>query len=289
MSHIIETMQPQDLQKTADQQRDFPYPLKGNFKFENYTKYYQFHMYEPSPDLAPFVAYYSVFRPTMPDGYTLKFTQVLQIPNTSLFFSPKESSVLGIMTKQIHHQAQNTDIKIRVIFKAGGLYAFRPHSMAELVDRTMPITWLFPEADEGFVQSLLTQQAGEQIVSRVEALLRTKTLQPDENIALINAIISALDSNDELTTVGAVAQKFHKSERSLQHLFYTYVGVGIKWIMIRSRVLKAVQHAQAPKDINWTQIAADLGYSTQSHLVNEFKKLVGGSPSQFQNQQPTSD
>lgn len=274
-------MQPQDLQKTANMQRNFPYPLKGNFKMENYTKYYQFHMYEPSPDLASFVAYYSIFRPTMPDGHVLKFTQVLQIPNASLLFSPKESSVMGIMTKQIHHRAKNSDVKIRVIFKAGGLYAFRHHSMAELVDSTMPIAKLFPEASERFLEELLQQKAGEQIVSQLETLLRTKDPRPDENIALIDAIISALDTDDDLTTVSAVAKKFHKSERSLQSLFYTYVGVGIKWIMVRSRILKAVQHAQKPEDINWTKIAADLGYSTQSHLINDFKKLVGQSPAQF--------
>jgi AraC-like DNA-binding protein len=274
-------MQPSDLQKTAKEQPNFPYPVGGNFELANYAKYYQFHMYAPSSDLAPFVAYFSVFRPTFPEDFILEFSQLLQTPGASLLFSPSESVVLGVATKQVKLRAKHTDVKIRVIFRPGGFYAFRHDKMSALVNCAVPIAHLFPEADQHFIEQLLSVQDGEQIVGRLEWLLRTRSPRSDDNIALIDNILTVLQAEDEPITVAGIAHRFGRSERSLQHLFSTYVGVGVKWITIRSRVLKAIQQAQAPDDVNWAQIAADLGYSSQSHLINEFRELVGQAPSQF--------
>ena len=49
----------------------------------------------------------------------------------------------------------------------------------------------------------------------------------------------------------------------------------------KGRLLEAVELAAQLQEPNWASVAADLGYSHQSHFVNDFKKLVGKSPLQY--------
>jgi AraC-like DNA-binding protein len=270
------------LQKTAEALPDFPYPVEGNFKLEDFKQYYDFHMYEPSVVLAPYVAYYSIFEPKIPRGQELHFTQVLQVPAASLMFNRKKSMLFGVTTKKINHRAVTGDTKIRVIFKTAGLRAFCPEAdMATLVDTAAPIKDYLRHFNENFVAELLGEEKDSKIVKKLETFLLSQRPVFDENIILINDIIKNLDENEDIMTINQVASKYHKSERWLQALFRSYVGVGLKWVIVRSRLVKVLQNVDSSEDVPWAQLAADLGYSTQSHLINDFKKLIGRTPSEF--------
>ena len=78
-----------------------------------------------------------------------------------------------------------------------------------------------------------------------------------------------------------VTERFYVSGRTIQYLFQKYVGVGLKWVLMRYLLLEAVELAAQLQEPNWASVAADLGYSHQSHFVNDFKKLVGKSPLQY--------
>jgi AraC-like DNA-binding protein len=79
--------------------------------------------------------------------------------------------------------------------------------------------------------------------------------------------------------VGVIAKRFGMPERTLQHLFKTHVGVGLKWIIRRYRLMEAAELAESGSDQNWTAIAHQLGYADQAHFTNDFTKLVGRAPS----------
>ncbi len=67
----------------------------------------------------------------------------------------------------------------------------------------------------------------------------------------------------------------------MQALFRSYVGVGLKWIIMRARLIKILRSVDSEEEIPWAHLAADLGYSTQSHLINDFKNIIGRSPTDF--------
>jgi AraC-like DNA-binding protein len=153
--------------------------------------------------------------------------------------------------------------------------------MATLVDTAAPIKDYFRHFNDSFVDGLLGEVKGSEIVKKLETFLLTQHPVFDGNIILINEIIKNLDEDEDIMTIKQIANKYHKSERWLQALFRSYVGVGLKWVIVRSRLVKVLQHVDSPEDIPWAQLAADLGYSTQSHLINDFKKLIGKTPSEF--------
>jgi AraC-like DNA-binding protein len=75
-----------------------------------------------------------------------------------------------------------------------------------------------------------------------------------------------------------VAKAFARSERWLQQLFRDYLGIGLKWLLQRHRLLVAAEQIRENEPPNWAEIAYDLGYSSQSHFITDFKKVLGVTP-----------
>jgi len=62
-------------------------------------------------------------------------------------------------------------------------------------------------------------------------------------------------------TVTDLAKAFNRSERLLQQLFRNYVGIGLRWLLQRHKLLTAAQQIRANDQPNWAALAYDLGYS----------------------------
>lgn len=90
----------------------------------------------------------------------------------------------------------------------------------------------------------------------------------------------AEDSTDK-QTVHEIAKALHKSDRWVQQLFQDYVGVGLKWMLQRSKLLAATQAIRDPHMADWSAIAYELGYSSQQHFVTDFRKATGKTPTQY--------
>ncbi len=90
-----------------------------------------------------------------------------------------------------------------------------------------------------------------------------------------------MESSNESLTVATVAKHFGRSERWLQQLFQDYIGVGLKWLIQRHKLLLAATAIRASDQPNWATIAYDAGYSSQQHFITDFKKVVGKTPRQY--------
>lgn len=71
------------------------------------------------------------------------------------------------------------------------------------------------------------------------------------------------------------------SLRTLQRRFREYVGPGPKWVVQRHRLLDVVQAANQDDDVDWSGLAAELGYTDQSHLIRHFTSVVGEAPARY--------
>jgi AraC-like DNA-binding protein len=144
----------------------------------------------------------------------------------------------------------------------------------------MELQELFPQLDGRYPQHLLSLDDAA-AVEELTKLVRAKQPQLDANIAMVNEIITAVESDESLQTVKAVAQHFGRSERWLQQLFQDYVGLGLKWLLQRQRLLAAARHIRASDQPDWAAIAYDLGYSSQQHFISDFKQVLGKTPVQY--------
>jgi AraC-like DNA-binding protein len=81
--------------------------------------------------------------------------------------------------------------------------------------------------------------------------------------------------------VSAVAAAYGKSERWLQQVFRDYLGIGLKWLLQRKRLLLAAAQIRESDEPDWIGIAYDLGYSSQQHFITDFRTVLGETPVQY--------
>jgi AraC-like DNA-binding protein len=262
------------LQKPADS-----YEPRGRLDPAGFERHVRFQTYLPPADLAPFVAHFWSIR-WENAGEAYQSEEVMHQPYVDLFVSLPQSGVQGTFRgKRIYVAAGNGRI-VGIRLRPGALHAFWDGKMADLQGEIMDLQQVFPHMDRPHIEHLLTLDDSA-VIDHFVTQLRTKHPQPDTNIEHLNEIITAIETNENLQTVAAVANAFGRSERWLQQLFRDYVGIGLKWLLQRHKLLAAAELIRKTDQPNWAAMAYDLGYSSQQHFIADFKQVLGKTPLQY--------
>ena len=133
----------------------------------------------------------------------------------------------------------------------------------------------------------ITQEQREQIRS---ALLRSGLeLMDDKKAVLIEkikaVIIEMIHYTDELPKVNFsyfLSEKLNYDYTYLANLFSEVQGTTIEKFII-SHKIERVKELIIYDELNLTEIAWNMHYSSVAHLSNQFKKITGLTPSHFKN------
>lgn len=117
-------------------------------------------------------------------------------------------------------------------------------------------------------------------VAAVERALRD-LLPVDEEGLLVNAVVEHVEGDPRVQRVGQVCEKFALSERSLQRLTRSRLGLTPKWLVQRRRLHEAAERLAAGTDVDLARVAAELGYSDQAHFSRDFRTATGLTPGRF--------
>ncbi|MEQ1532278.1 MAG: helix-turn-helix transcriptional regulator [Sideroxydans sp.] len=244
------------------------------------AQYYTLRLYEPAPSLDALVDKYWVMRWDLRDH--APFTcEVIPSAYTNLTFMPGGSRITGVTTGKYQYELAGSGIIFGVMFRPGGLHPFYGKSVSALTDTTLPAEQVFAWANDALNSAMLREESNERGVAHIESWLLQQLPAADANLPLIGRILQKVEQM-ETPTVAALCQALDLSERRVQELLREYVGVGLKWIMLRSRLQRAAQFAVTAHTSNWAEIAAELGYGDQSHFINDFKRLIGKTPAQYE-------
>jgi AraC-like DNA-binding protein len=255
---------------------------EGILKPGSFSYNYDLRCYEPSDDLKPFVEHYFISRRRHVYDTDYVGHDVLSQPVVTLFIKPEGAYFEGPTTGRRTLRAKDSPIYVGAQFKPGGFYAFYKKPINQLAEKNIKAAAVLPGLTEKVAEDILSQD-NQQILTSIESLLRMQKPEKDFHLELINKIINIIENDSNMTTVAKVASHFGISDRSVQHLFQTYVGVGAKWAIMRVRFLEVIKYAREQEKPDWLHIAAEYGYSDQSHFINDFKKMTGESPSQYIN------
>ncbi|KQQ00120.1 hypothetical protein ASG06_16700 [Rathayibacter sp. Leaf185] len=96
---------------------------------------------------------------------------------------------------------------------------------------------------------------------------------------LANAAVDLLTAQPRVRPVADIAAELRSSPRSLQRAVALSVGRGPHEVARRIRLQEVVRRLSAREDI--AAIAAELGYTDQAHLTNEFRAVAGTTPGAY--------
>ena len=203
-------------------------------------------------------------------------------PNVHVVFEEGASRVHGVDTGKFVRLLEGKSQVFGIKFRPGGFRPVLGKPLATITDRTLPARLLLGPAAEQ-LEALTAQASSEApLVEAAGRWLRSILPPPDPAIAEVDQLVTRILEDPGILTVDALVSRTGIGKRSLQRIFREYVGVSPKWVIRRYRLHELVERLNTGVRLNWSQVALDLGYFDQAHLVNDFRSVTGYSPREYQ-------
>ncbi|MFD0695419.1 DUF6597 domain-containing transcriptional factor [Paenibacillus sp. GCM10027628] len=249
---------------------------------------FKLSLFRPSEHLAFFVENYWIVQWDL-RGEEPFLSENLPHPSVHMVFEKNNTRVVGVVTGKFGYLLEGYGTIVGIKFRPGAFYPFMNIPVSQITNGTMKLTALFDINVQELEDAILSQADREKMVETVEIFLTSRLPERDDNVELINRIHQDMMSDRELTRVEHVAAHFQMNSRGLQRLFNLYVGVSPKWVIQRYRLHDIAERTARDEELNWSQLALDLGYHDQTHLIKAFKSVIGLTPEEFRNRRSSSE
>jgi AraC-like DNA-binding protein len=115
----------------------------------------------------------------------------------------------------------------------------------------------------------------------LEMFLRDRRTQGKAVPEFVRDAATRLEQNHGDLRVAALHEELDVSRKHLAVSFNRYVGVSAKSYARIQRFVWTVDRLRSTTDVEWSRIAAEAGYSDQSHLVRDFRRVGAASPTEY--------
>jgi AraC-like DNA-binding protein len=228
----------------------------------------------PPDDLAPFVSLFWTASWNLPDGEVYE-QGILPFPAVNLACEDEKYLVHGPCTELYVAKLSGRGSVTGARFTPAGFSAFSRVPVRSLVDRVLPALDVLgrepppPPANAAEARARLT------------AYLREQGAVQTSDMALADRVVAQAQAQAREVTAPRLAADAGISVRSLHRLLERHVGVSTKWIVRRARVQDAADRVARGELVDWAEVAQELGYHDQAHLIRDFRAQVGATPAAY--------
>lgn len=186
----------------------------------------------------------------------------------------------GQLTRPLVLQSSSDAGMIGIRFQPCGMAPFISSPMKCLTDARVPASELFVEIDR-LADDVMDSSNDKQRVAACVRFLMSSLDAGRDDITVRHALDRIVRSRGNIS-VEALATLTGKSRRSLELAFQKAVGTSPKMYcrITRFRHLYDLVSDLGP-NADWVQTALDSGFFDQSHLIRDFRRFAGESPTSF--------
>lgn len=235
----------------------------------------------PAPELAHCIAHHWFVSWDL-RGHEPHTAETIPHPNVHAIFEPVGSTVAGVHTAKFSRRLEGRSHAFGIKFTPGGFRAFLNAPVSSLADRTVPIREVFGSGIETLEAILTTSENEEVSIAAANAFFSAHVPPADASATLASELVNRILSEPDIRTVDDLSARSSMGKRSLQRLFNEYVGVSPKWVIRRYRLHELLERVHSGAEPDYAQLALELGYYDQAHLINDFRSIVGYSPGLYQ-------
>ncbi|WP_322779025.1 AraC family transcriptional regulator [Frankia sp. Cas4] len=236
--------------------------------------------YPPSAQVARFVDRYWVatWDLTGQDPFTQR---VFAHPVVNAVLADGAFTVHGVTTRIGARTLSGAGRALGIMFRPAGFRPFAGGSMAKLRDRTLPFADVFGADAVALLAHEVTAAADPVgMAAAADRFLDSQMPSQVWESEATSALVEKVAADPTFVRVDALAALCALTPRQLQRRFADHVGIGPKATIRRYRFYEAAERARGA-DVDWADLAAELGYSDQAHLTREFSAIVGLPPSRY--------
>jgi AraC-like DNA-binding protein len=252
--------------------------------------------FSPSKELSPYIKHYLFLDNT--ETAVQRF-RLFSDGNTGIVFSVKSKLISGINKYEIKEYlpasflygqlngfkdlySENEIALIIVVFQPNGIHQLLGIPAHEFLDSIIPVEDVFDKKIKILQESLFKQNNQiriELLNSFFNSLIASKTTS---NQFLIDHSLSFIIKNKGQFSIKQLVEYTGYTERHLERKFKECIGLNPKKfgnVVRLHHFLKLLK--DKPDDTNLTTICYDAGFSDQSHLIKDFKKHTGITPTEY--------
>lgn len=256
---------------------------------------FQLYWMTPAPRLRPFVdviwgvrgsAHYHV-EAVLPNGATELMIN-LGPPQRVIAYGDREVDdpftgawIAGIQDARLVHASPAGADHVAVRFRPGGAHAFFDVPMDELAGRVVDLDALLGGTVHRLRDRLGHARGDEARCTALEGWLLSRRMSVHPYFATVRLALDLLRAGPLGGSVGEACERLGLSNRHLVKQFRTTVGLAPKSVARIERLQSVIRACRGRHEVDWSRMAASFGYSDQSHLIREFKRLSGTTPTAF--------
>jgi AraC-like DNA-binding protein len=228
--------------------------------------------------------------------------QVLNHPGANLYVGvpepgaavPLEGSLEGPQRRITERRMAGDGWTVAAMTTPGGLGALVCVPVRTLTDRTVALARPLLDVDGPALVAAVDAAGGEEerVTALRAALERVVQAADAGRVAAareVAAVARVAETDRSVRRVESLAARAGVTERTLQRMFAEHAGLTPAWVVRRYRILEAAEQARLHGiEVNWAELAADLGYSDQAHLGRDFKAHFGVPPGTYAGRRPVA-
>jgi AraC-like DNA-binding protein len=210
--------------------------------------------------------------------------ETLPYPVVHMTFEEGECRIGGVHSGRFSTVLNGRGRVFGIKFRPGGFRPFLKDPVGSLRDRIIPGEKVFGKRVWEFVELWESGCDVEGMIAAVDAFMRERRPEADEDVEIAARLVRQIQEDREIHRVEDVVARNGMTKRSLQRIFREYVGISPKWVICRFRMHEAVEKVHSGERFDFAELAQELGYFDQAHFINEFRKIIGFSPTEYKKQ-----
>lgn len=243
----------------------------------------QFNMFPSDSELRKYILYYNIVFP-YDDMFTAQYTLMPDACGTlSLAFDGKTviAELWGASLAPVLLGAEPNNYLVLLLIQLSpiGLYRITGQNQAEFAGKRLSLFDVDNELYRSLLEAVLRSETADGLAKACEMVLYKRMNKHSVSDAVVLATSQISDTHGQLQ-VSEIAQNVCYSERQLNRLFLTQVGMNIKNYARITRfnyVLKNIKNSSS----FLTTLSQQAGYFDQAHFDKDFKLICGVSPQNY--------
>ena len=191
------------------------------------------------------------------------------------------SIVVGMQSRFFVIDTSQPTTILSVLFKSGRGSGILGASALDLHNQIIPLSDLWgKKADDLYSKLMHTSQVRDRF-KILEATLRERLVNQHELHYATNMALDIVSSNTALHPIAYLEKQVALSPTRFIQVFRDDIGVTPKVFSRLQRFQRSLNIIGFNSHLNWADIALRCGYYDQSHMINEFQKFSGITPSAY--------
>ncbi len=206
--------------------------------------------------------------------------QNLPDPNFHLVFENGSARLIGPVSKVFSYRMKKSGAIVGVKLTVGSLNTLLDEKIRSFVNREIPAQDCFGEQINELALKLANNSNDEQRCEMLHTFFEKFPIKVSTLAISVNKQLTLIRETEHITSVQYLSELTNISTRSLQRNFIKYLGLSPKWLIRKYRLHQALSLLESG-EIDIADLVVQLNYTDQSHLIHDFKDMLGITPNTY--------